>query len=798
MAKRKMQKLLAFCLAVSMLMGTTAMAAEPTKGTVAVETRGGKKEAVNVVISVEKDGKTTKKTETAENFVTESGMIVDYKGSSEMNDDGTGTAQSEYTSEKGDYSAEGGSEITAEKKPLQNITVDVPMTSENGKNQNTVTGDKAGTILEVTGDEKAAERDGEYDYTQTVIKEQGSVSADTKEITITETILPKEESKTDLDYTFGTETTGKEKDLFTWVFKGNRTELPKEGEEIDVAEGFDYKYIGSGNSSQIFPTFLFTTPETEGEEPVYVDANGKAYYKHSYGCLTSEDYYYRNGERYEIEGTFPSIFSVPQQFILVDGATGELITTYCADFETSTVKGFNYNIENLEDADYYNEEQAAMIRTITENGYWGVVGTETDEEGNEVPAEGSLAAMKENLLASGKFTEEELQYLTEGVALTATQMSIWTFSNEMSGVEYFSAIHSKDSNSNNEIATSYAGPLCRTDADNLSEDEKKSVDVLYKLYDYLINLEPTAYENPTTQDTIINADNFLKDLNVTVVDKIKDHENNQDEDDTNDAYTTNISFALVVTPSTENGDDLVVKVLDKNGNPIAEGRVAGVNDENENYLDLSKDENDNYVFTGVPLIEGDQNFRITIEGVQNLKEGVYLYTSEVAPYDGDKNGVIEEENKYGVNETETTSQTLVGKASGKRDVNVEMNIRFELNVDDEVVAKERYWRSEEFDDGDDDDDDIVPPGDDDDDDDDDTEIGDDDVPKGEFPGDDDDDTEEIPEEDVPLEEMPDEDVPLADVPKTGDVSVLWFALSALSGAGLVGLNLTGKKREDEE
>ena len=64
--------------------------------------------------------------------------------------------------------------------------------------------------------------------------------------------------------------------------------------------------------------------------------------------------------------------------------------------------------------------------------------------------------------------------------------------------------------------------------------------------------------------------------------------------------------------------------------------------------------------------------------------------------------------------------------------------------------------------------------------------------------DDDDDTEEIPEEDVPLEELPDEDVPLADVPKTGDVSVLWFALSALSGAGLVGLNLTGKKREDEE
>ena len=48
-----------------------------------------------------------------------------------------------------------------------------------------------------------------------------------------------------------------------------------------------------------------------------------------------------------------------------------------------------------------------------------------------------------------------------------------------------------------------------------------------------------------------------------------------------------------------------------------------------------------------------------------------------------------------------------------------------------------------------------------------------------------------------LEELPEDDVPLAEVPKTGDASILWFALSALSGAGLVGLNLT-KKREDEE
>jgi len=34
-------------------------------------------------------------------------------------------------------------------------------------------------------------------------------------------------------------------------------------------------------------------------------------------------------------------------------------------------------------------------------------------------------------------------------------------------------------------------------------------------------------------------------------------------------------------------------------------------------------------------------------------------------------------------------------------------------------------------------------------------------------------------------------------PKTGDASMLWLALAALSGAGLVFLLMTGKKKEEE-
>jgi uncharacterized repeat protein (TIGR01451 family)/LPXTG-motif cell wall-anchored protein len=63
----------------------------------------------------------------------------------------------------------------------------------------------------------------------------------------------------------------------------------------------------------------------------------------------------------------------------------------------------------------------------------------------------------------------------------------------------------------------------------------------------------------------------------------------------------------------------------------------------------------------------------------------------------------------------------------------------------------------------------------------------------------------IPDEPTPLAPAPveepieilDEEVPLANVPKTGDISALWYAMSAISGLGMLGLAVTGKKKEEE-
>ena len=68
----------------------------------------------------------------------------------------------------------------------------------------------------------------------------------------------------------------------------------------------------------------------------------------------------------------------------------------------------------------------------------------------------------------------------------------------------------------------------------------------------------------------------------------------------------------------------------------------------------------------------------------------------------------------------------------------------------------------------------------------------------------DDEPEEIPDDPIPTtppEQPPEVIIPEPPVPttppKTGDASMLWLALAALSGAGLVFLLMTGKKKEEE-
>lgn len=803
-----------------------AFTTEIVSGQVGVETTGGNYETVDVTVKIEEtvnsDGSTNIQTSVeADNYQTESGMIVDYSESSNMRTDAegvtTGEAQSSYSvsDSTGTYGAAGGSELTVTPQ-APDVTVDVPLTDEDDpdtdeiENQNIVTSDsEAGDVVDVTGDLKESEDDGVYDYTITVVDKPGSATVTTTDITVTETVDGKD---TELDPVTSETPPDETNDLIKEnvsaapeeYLPGSDTEDPQPPEEI--VEGYEFQYVGTGNTSQLWPAVVFTEPLTaeqkiaqfgnhpengayiykgyytndfvgwlneeyrktvartedgdyvtdeQGyildiygnrvlkEEQTMIGPDGETYYLHRFDALGSKlqvEGWYQDGEwEKELNGSnkYMIVYSTSQNYVLVDQETGEVVTTYCADVSTKTQNGYGYNIENLEDADYYTEEQAQQIRSIALNGYWGTVGYETDSDGNTVldsggnpvPKVGSMEALRTALLASGQFTEEELEELTDGVAMTATQMAIWSCSNNMQGIQFVNA-HYIGSPGNTE--TDKYGANALTNVPAAKEAEAK---LMFKLYEYLKSLEPTSYEGEeTTANTIINADNFLSDVSLTVLDKADGHANNQDTDSTNDAYVTNLSFALVVTPSTENGDDLTVSVLDKNGNVVASGRIAGEAQEGENVL--TPDDKGNYSFQGITLTEGTQNFNITLEGIQNLAEGVYLYSSEVRT------------NEYG---DDVSSQTLVGIAEGQRGVNVSMNIAFELSVEDEIVVKERVWRKEW------------------------TKSGD---GGGGGSG------SEDPE-----------DVEMAKPPKTGDGSLLYSILSALSGMSLAGLQLFKKRKK---
>ena len=414
--------------------------------------------------------------------------------------------------------------------------------------------------------------------------------------------------------------------------------------------------------------------------------------------------------------------------------------------------GFSYNMENVDDADYYTEEQAAMIRTVAFNGYWGT------KEGT-----GSLESvqqlMRNALDENGEhiFTEEEVLALTDGAAMTATQMALWTYSNAMSDVEFVN-LHYVDKDENNENST---GSHYKALGD-VPEGKEGTVDVIFKLYEYLIAMDPTVIEEKSAANTVITAENFVSDLSVSIVGKDENDPNNQDDDKNNDVYVADVTFALVVAPSGKEGEELTVSIIDNAGNVLASGLVSGEGDV------MTPGENNTYTFTAVPMTEGVQNFNITLTGVQNLDQGVYLYSSEVR---------IDEEGE------ELPSQTMVGISEGLRTVDVSMNIEFSLNAEDEVVTRERVWREERH----------IP-----------NEPPMEEIPPQDPP------VEELPDPEVPLEELPeeavpmddlteilDEEVPLANVPMTGDCSLLFIGMSVLSGTGLAGLALT-KKREDEE
>lgn len=627
-----------------------------------VETTAGNMETVVADITVDDSSTNAVHTYGAvDQYLTEDGMLVDFSmdETSTSHADGSSTVvgSQEYVSVNyaNAYYAEGGYEYKSEKKaPV--FSVSLPLV-ENGVSEKT-----GRTSVDPTGDVKNDVTDGTYDYTDVVITTPSKVKLSTKSVVVKQ---GEKTSSNQLDYIYGDV---RANNGGTEIMNPTAAlVLPNSAEEVPaIKEGYDHVYLGISSLSHYWAAVNYKTPVYTNETPVYKDDNGNAFYtRHSSHSNNFKDFrgrdlllsgIYVNGEyipaKEAEEGEavnknyFAAAYDTIQSFVLSD-ANGNLSTAYCVDQTTKTEKHFSYIMKNMEDETYYTDGNADMIRSVAWNGYWGASS-----------GLGSLSYVKQKLLASTKFTQEEVDALSDGIAMTATQYAIWTFSNKMDDVTFLNAYY-------RTIAGGYPGK------GNVTTASKTSSDLLMKYYNYLITLPPTTYSDMTTGNTIINEKNFLASVNVDLKEKDWTLAENNDVDTTNDTYLADVSFALKVIPRStgENADDLIVVLKNENDEVIASGKVAGGSDE-----ELLVPVNGMYTFDNVALSEGTQELRFYIVGKQYIDQGIYLYTAETRG--------------------NTESQRLIGIASGMYDVNVQLAVNFGFEVEDEESLTQRFYRLE--------------------------------------------------------------------------------------------------------
>ena len=430
-------------------------------------------------------------------------------------------------------------------------------------------------------------------------------------------------------------------DLDEMIIGENPVVIP---EEPSIAPGYGYEYLGSDQYSIYYPAWVLRTPNPASEQPVYTDEEtGESYYvQYNHATLINRNLIVPKLflPNKTVDGQFLARWSSIEQFTITD-VKRDRISAYCVDVTTPAREGFSYRISNLEDVHYYTEEEAAMIRAISGYGYWGTLNEHY----------GSLDTFKENLLNSGKFTQQEIDRITDGIALTAMQQAIWHFSNYMDGYVFVN---------NYKTSKEYMY--------NVTEEMDQDIAALiYKIFYHLLDLDPSYIpeEDKDIGNTVVNEKNCFDKISFTL------RENSDSDSD----YLADFNFSFKIKPTSDNSDDLALLVLDENDNTIMVGRIIGNLKDGEVRMEAQDD--GSFSLKDVPLNEGEQSISFVINGEQILAHNVYMLESETRE-----------------NEQNKTSQTFICVASGKHHVNVRLSLSFDLEVDNETLRKEHFKRIE--------------------------------------------------------------------------------------------------------
>ena len=730
---------------------TTTTETDPTTGN------------VTVVVSIEKNttGTTTDGTKVNGSETYAGTSLTDFNGNvlhAQWSEKGTETRQ---WTETDTGNSTGQPEITVPLSPGEEIS-------------------SSATSTTVTGDLPSGTNDSSYDYTTTTTKDR-TITAETSKVEITVS-----ENSSELTGISPAKDSNKQE-----LYLNNFTDPDSVSVSGTAPDGYDYQFVGAGDYSKQYISRIIVVYEKDEDGNVRYDENGDpiiASLTNTAGTVLTV-----NGvPTTDVNAVFDQSTGVRASQFLLKDEDGNTVYAYCVDLDVTTSKGVWYSISNLEDSDYFTSEDAAdHIRAIAVNGYWGT-SNEANENGEYQT--GSLAKIKESLkeaIASGELADtvtisyrkdgvivtediyvaDLIDGLTEGEALDMTQAAIWSYSNGSLAV--------LDGKDGAIVGGTTYGDTAGGNARNTDDPEGMARMTL--LYNWLISLAP---QEGTT--TVINENNFVSNLSLTVGDKVIGAAANADGDSGNDVYNVDVNFTLEFTPS-EN-DDLLVKIkytdFDGTEQEIVK-RLAGTAAEGETYETITPDADGNYTICGLTLSENETfTFDLRLEGTQYLEQGVYIYTSQTADSDQNNDGIVSESENY---------QTLVGIAEGFRNVDISLAVAVSFDVDenDYIYAARSWYKEGHYSH---------------------TPEQPEETPEEETP------VEETPEEEVPeypvpeypsqentptdtptapvVPEKPSENTPLANAPQTGDTVLLYATLTVLSGIGLAALLIFEQKRKE--
>lgn len=411
--------------------------------------------------------------------------------------------------------------------------------------------------------------------------------------------------------------------------------------------GYDYLYSGIGDATSAIKirSYIVSYAKDADGNPILDGEPGK--YKLNY-TLTG--------------GNADGFDKSASQVALKNVENGQYYYAYCIDSDTETVPGAWYKVSNIDECDYFpSEDSKNHLRAIVNNGYWGT------ESGT-----GSVKKIVESMKAyygDAQFTaivddknntatfkvSDIISSLTEAEALAVTQAAIWSYSNGALSVQ-----DGKEGRLVKDIVPVYqprlndARPSSRFyrkgtyGSDTVDQATKESNARIQAMYQWLLSL----IEEKGDETTVINENNFLTQDGVKIEVGSK----------AGSKYNVDLTFAIVAEAG--EGDDLIVKLIDAQGNVIRKARLAGDDSsDGEDFSTLIKNEDNSYTFKDVPMSANRElTFDLKLEGTQNLKRGVYVYTS---PNTDDSN----------------TFQTLVGIAEGAQRVGVYASLSFSFEAD---------------------------------------------------------------------------------------------------------------------